>query len=261
MPKAALWTLRLSIAALALASARNAWVPGSAINSWLFMEAGLPESVASGIDRLGAAIMVGVVISALVRPSRVLLLTGATWMLCVALARWDNPGATADELAPLSHAVRIGALLALALLSGQPELERRSSAVLAGWVLLLGTSLTFVGHGIEALQHSGPFVDLMIGTVKRWTGQRLSQASAEQLLTVIGLQDFLLAALLLLRRWRWIAGWMAIWGLATALSRVTSMGVDSWHQSLLRLANGGVPLTLYLAWHHLIRSSSTTRKP
>ena len=96
MPKSALWTLRLSIAALALASARNAWVPGSEINSWLFMKAGLPESVASGVDVLGAAIMVGVVISALVRPSRVLLLTGATWMLCVALARWDNPGATAD---------------------------------------------------------------------------------------------------------------------------------------------------------------------
>ena len=261
MPKVALWTLRLSIVALALASARNAWIPGSAINSWLFMKAGLPESVASGIDRFGAALMVGVGISALVRPSRVLLLAGATWMLCVAFARWDNPGATADGLAPLSHAVRIGALLALALLSGQPDLERRPSAGLAGWVLLLGTSLTFVGHGIEALQHSGPFVDLIIGTVKRWTGHRLSQASAEQLLTVIGLQDFILAALLLLRRWRWIAGWMAIWGLATALSRVTSMGLDSWHHSLLRLANGGVPLTLFLAWHHLIRLSSTTRKP
>jgi hypothetical protein len=261
MPKVALWTLRLSIVALALASARNAWIPGSAINSWLFMKAGLPESVASGIDRFGAALMVGVGISALVRPSRVLLLAGATWMLCVAFARWDNPGATADGLAPLSHAVRIGALLALALLSGPSDLERRPSAGLAGWVLLLGTSLTFVGHGIEALQHSGPFVDLIIGTVKRWTGHRLSQASAEQLLTVIGLQDFILAALLLLRRWRWIAGWMAIWGLATALSRVTSMGLDSWHHSLLRLANGGVPLTLFLAWHHLIRLSSTTRKP
>ena len=261
MPKAALWTLRLSIVALALASARNAWIPGSAINSWLFMKAGLPETVASGIDRFGAALMVGVVISALVRPSRVLLLAGATWMLCVAFARWDNPGATADGLAPLSHAVRIGALLALALLSGRPDLERRPAAGLVGWVLLLGTSLTFVGHGIEALQHSGPFVDLIIGTVKRWTGHRLSQASAEQLLTVIGLQDFILAALLLLRRWRWIAGWMAIWGLATALSRVTSMGLDSWHHSLLRLANGGVPLTLFLAWHHLIKLSSTTRKP
>ena len=101
-------------------------------------------------------------------------------------------------------------------------------------------------------------LDLLI---LRSQGQRLSQASAEQLLTVIGLQDFILAALLLLRRWRWIAGWMAIWGLATALSRVTSMGVDSWHQSVLRLANGGVPLTLFLAWHHLIRLSSITRKP
>ena len=30
---------------------------------------------------------------------------------------------------------------------------------------------------------------------------------------------------------------------------------------VLRLANGGVPLTLFLAWHHLIRLGSATRKP
>ena len=148
MPKAALWTLRLSIVALALASARNAWIPGSAINSWLFMKAGLPESVASGIDRFGAALMVGVVISALVRPSRVLLLTGATWMLCVAFARWDNPGATADGLAPLSHAVRIGALLALALLSGVPYWVFGQHCT---WSLFSSSSLAFLHYWVFVL--------------------------------------------------------------------------------------------------------------
>jgi len=225
------------------------------------MKAGLSEGVASGADQVGAAIMAGVTVSALVRPSRVLMLAGATWILAIALARWDNPGAAADHLAPVSHAVRFCSLLALALLAGKRDLECPAPMVAAGWVLLLGASLTFVGHGIEALRHSGPFVDLMIGTVRRWTDLRLTQATAEDLLTVIGLQDLLLAVLLLMRRWRWIAGWMALWGLVTALSRMTSMGMDSWHQSVLRLANGGAPLTLFLAWHHLTRPAPATPKP
>ena len=203
--------------------------------------------------------MAGVMISALVRPSRALMLAGATWILGIALARWDNPGAAADHLAPISHAVRIGSLLALALLAGRRDPERPPLGVAAGWVLLLGTSLTFVGHGIEALRHSGPFVDLMIGTVRRWTDLRLTQATAEDLLTVIGLQDLLLAGLLLLRRWRWIAGWMAFWGIVTALSRVTAMGMDSWYETVLRLANGGVPLTLFFAWQYLTRPAPTTQ--
>jgi len=225
------------------------------------MKAGLSERVAAGADQVGAVMMVGVMVSALLRPSRVPMWAGATWLLALALARWDHPGEAADHLAPISHAVRMSALIALALLSRERTHSGPRKMAAAGWALVVGTALTFCGHGIEALAHSGPFVDLMIGTARRWTDLRLAQATAEDLLTLIGLQDLLLAGLLLTRRWRWVAGWMALWGLATALSRVTSMGMDSWHQSVLRLANGGAPLTLFLAWPHLARPDPVPLKP
>ena len=259
MSTSALWCLRISVAAQCLATARTAWVVGSSVNGWLFMKAGLPETVASTTDQVATALLLVIAASVLLRPVRVLLLVSAAWMAAEALAIWANPGTVVDSVAPFAHAVRIAAPLGLAFLLPKTKRElfqMPSRSPLALWILLLGTSATFIAHGMEALQHYGRFVDLIIGSAKQWIGWDLSQSGAEAALTFIGIHDILLAALLLLRRWRWVAGWMALWGLATALSRMTAMGGDSWHQSVLRIANGGVPLAIYLSWWQLVRPSA-----
>ena len=38
--------------------------------------------------------------------------------------------------------------------------------------------------------------------------------------------------------------WMCFWGLITALSRPLSMGIESWPEVAIRLANGAVPLLI-----------------
>jgi len=256
--------LRLTVAGQCIAAARNAWFASSEVNGWLFMKAGLPEHIASLADQVAAGVLLAVAASAIVRPIRALLFFNAAWMAAVALAVWDNPGTTVDALAPIAHGVRIAAPLGLALLTLRTGEELGGSstrATLALWVLLVGVAATFVAHGLEALQHYGRFVDLIIGSAKRWLGWSITQARAEQLLTAIGVQDLILAVMLLSRRWRWVAGWMALWGICTALSRVTSMGGGSWHQSLIRIANGGVPLALFLGWWHLVRPSKALQKP
>ena len=263
MPASILWCLRISVAGQCIAAARTAWVAGSEINGWLFIKVGLPESVASFTDQVAAGLLLAVAASAIFRPLRALYLFNAAWMAAVCFAVFTNPGTAVDVLAPISHAVRVAAPLALALLPLRPGEELRNGApktALALWVLLFGVAATFTAHGLEALQHYGRFVDLIIGSAKQWFGWSISQATAEELLTVIGIQDILLALMLLSRRWRWVAGWMAIWGLSTALSRVTAMGSGSWHQSLIRIANGGVPLALFLGWWHLVRPSGTPKK-
>ena len=263
MPASILWCLRISVAGQCIAAARTAWVAGSEINGWLFIKVGLPESVASFTDQVAAGLLLAVAASAIFRPLRALYLFNAAWMAAVCFAVFTNPGTAVDVLAPISHAVRVAAPLTLALLPLRPGEELRLGApktTLALWVLLFGVAATFTAHGLEALQHYGRFVDLIIGSAKHWLGWSVSQATAEQLLTVIGIQDILLALMLLSRRWRWVAGWMALWGLSTALSRVTAMGGGSWHQSLIRIANGGVPLALFLGWWHLVRPSGTPQK-
>lgn len=263
MPASLLWCLRISVAGQCIAAARNAWFASSEVNGWLFMKAGLPESVASLTDQIAAGLLVAVAVTVIFRPIRALLFFNAAWMAAISFAVYSNPGTTVDVLAPISHAVRVAAPLGLALLplhAGEELNCGATKTTLALWVLLLGAAATFTAHGIEALQHFGRFVDLIIGSAKQWLGWSVSQATAEQLLTVIGIQDILLALMLLSRRWRWVAGWMAIWGLSTALSRVTTMGGGSWHQSLIRIANGGVPLALFLGWWHLVRPKGTPQK-
>jgi hypothetical protein len=264
MSASALLCLRLCVALQCVAEARSAWITGSEVNGWLFMRAGLPESAAILTDQVAAVLLVAVAASALFRPMRPLLFLGAAWLAAIALAIWSNPGTTVDSLAPLAHAVRVAAPLGLALLLPKPRglfHQRPPQASVGVWILLLGAAATFTAHGMEALEHYGRFVDLIIGSADRWIGWDVSQAQAETALTIIGVHDILLAALLLMRRWRWIAGWMALWGFATALSRVSAMGGDSWHQAAARMANGAVPLALFLAWWQVVRSPASKTSP
>lgn len=253
MPKSAYWCLRLTVALQCFAAARIAWVAGSAVNGWLFMKAGLPEHVGSSVDQVAAILLLLASLSAVLRPSRATCLLAAAWMFAVALATYLNPGTMVDSFALCAHAVRFTAPLCLALVLPSQKtalFEPAKPSMLPLWTLILSSSATYIAHGIEALEHYGRFIDLLIGSASG-LGLNLSQSSAEAALTAIGAHDILLVTLLLLRRWRWVAGWMALWGFVTALSRMTTMGADSWHQTAIRIANGGVPLAIYLAWRPL----------
>ncbi|MDP6539421.1 MAG: metallophosphoesterase family protein [Planctomycetota bacterium] len=249
----ALWCLRVTVALQCIAAARTAWVTGSAVNGWLFMRAGVAPDTANLVDRVAASALAAAAVSVLVRPWRVFLLIPAVWIAAIMVATRTNPGSAVDYLAPAAHAVRLAAPLGLIAWLAQGERAALSRQV-GVWILLVGSSASFAAHGLEALNHHGQFVDLLIGTARRWTVWDLSQSSAENALVCIGTADLLLAALLLARRWRWVAGWMALWGLVTALSRMTAMGGGVWFMSAERAANAGVPLALSLAWWQVVRS-------
>ena len=62
-------------------------------------------------------------------------------------------------------------------------------------------------------------------------------------------QSLSMAAVLILRfRWPALAGWMAFWGLVTALARVVHSGFDNWSEAALRAPHVGLPLVLALTW-------------
>jgi hypothetical protein len=161
--------------------------------------------------------------------------------------------------------VRFAAPLALLLFTAFPGNDQESKIV---WVLRWGVGGTFVGHGLCALWLHPSFIDLIVGTMNSFLGDPIltavsrealsealavsasRQAFAEAALPIIAIQDFILVGLLLLpkRRIKKIALWMAIWGLVTALSRMTTYGWDFWHDLALRICNGGIPLFLWLYW-------------
>ena len=105
------------------------------------------------------------------------------------------------------------------------------------WTLRIALCGEFLGHGWYAFQAVPRFQAMLAGA----TG--LSFESAATLLPVIGVIDFGIAALALIRPIRIVLLYAAIWGFLTALARPVS-GVTDVFAFIERLPNCGVPLAL-----------------
>ncbi len=78
---------------------------------------------------------------------------------------------------------------------------------------------------------------------------------------VIGVLDLLVAFFLLTLQSRFAVGYMAAWGLVTASSRTTAFGFDAWPETLLRAANGGVPIAIMIYWWPLRGRNVARQEP
>jgi hypothetical protein len=271
-----LWFLRILIVVQSLGYAAKLVGP-SALNSFLLESMGDP--FVTNLDRsvqvflwiACAALLVLGFLNPLFRSLArrfdfVVLGLLAGWSFILAIFSWlVNPGDPFHATDPAGHAVRFAAPLALLLLTAFPGKGQESKIV---WILRWGVAGTFIGHGLCALWRKPSFVDLIVGTMNWFLGDPVltavslealdealtvaasRQAFAEAALPIIAIQDFILVGLLLLpnRKMKKIALWMAIWGLVTALSRMTAYGWDYWHDLALRICNAGIPLFLWLYW-------------
>ena len=117
------------------------------------------------------------------------------------------------------------------------------------WIMRVAVSATFLGHGLNAFRGSSSHVELIQKTFGNIFNLGVSSGIAESMLDVIGCVDVLMAFFLLVRQWRAVALWMAVWGFATAASRLTAYGIgDGWAMAAVRIANGGLPLVVWLLW-------------
>ena len=281
-----LWFLRILIVIQSLGYAAKLVGP-SALNSFLLGSMGDP--FVTSLDRsvqiflwFSSAALLG--LGFLQPPARSLarrldfLILGllAGWFFLLAIFSWlVNPGNPFHATDPAGHAVRYAVPLALILFIAFPGREEESKIT---WILRWGVAGTFVGHGLCALWMKPSFVDLIVGTMNSFFGdpvltagslealeEALSvaasrQAFAEAALPIIAIQDFILVGLLLLpnRKMKKIALWMAVWGIVTAMSRMTALGWDHWHDLALRICNGGIPLFLWAYWKSLDSTKTTS---
>jgi hypothetical protein len=281
-----LWFLRILIVIQSLGYAAKLVGP-SALNSFLLESMGDP--FVSNLDRsvhvfLWIASTTLLSLGFLNPPVRSLarridftilgLLAG--WFFLLAIFSWlVNPGNAFHATDPAGHAVRYAAPLALILFIAFPGREEESKIT---WILRWGVAGTFVGHGLCALWMKPSFIDLIVGTMNLFLGDPIltagslealeeafavaasRQAFAEAALPVIAIQDFILVALLLLpgKKIKTVALWMAVWGFVTAMSRMTALGWDHWHDLALRICNGGIPLFLWCYWKSLDSTKTTS---
>lgn len=215
---------------------------GSPVFSWLWLDADWSESSALAVDRAGAFALLAAVPMLFVPKAWLGLKLASGWLLVISLTA-ALTGSWHPWLAPTDHASRILAPLIVALwtLRGGPD-DR------VQWALRAATAMTFASHGVEALLGRGLFVDYALSVLYR-LGAEPSQSLAEGMLFGVGIVDLACAAAILLPpRLRYVALWMATWGGFTALLRVSYAGWTQWPETLMRVANGAVPLTLFLLW-------------
>jgi hypothetical protein len=236
------WALRLGLAVQSAALVWLALEHGTSLDAVLFMELGKGEASARFADRVLAGVAALAATTLLWRPLRSAVLALSLVFLTVAVTTVIAGGRAFSDLAPMAHATRWAAPLALLFLTARAR-PRSTAAALT--VLRLSVAATFLAHGWEALQHHPAFLDLLLGSCRRWTGSAPAEASARHVLTVIGALDVLVVLALLFTRWRFVAAWATLWGLITLASRIVALGGDFLHESLLRSMNAFAPLALW----------------
>lgn len=270
------WLLRIGVA---LQCAGHAWLVGKVLETpllaWLWEPVdvgglGLGEAAAVPIARVVGALLAVAAISTLVRPSRVVLVFVFVFQVVFAFAAWqtyegfpldvswlgNGPlrgwGEAAAGLFPFAAgAARIAAPLVLLLVHWSKLRKLLGIAITptVEWLLRISIALTFAAHGLEALQQRGSFLDMLIVSSERVLDPRLQESTAQAMLLVIGFVDLAVAGLILVRRWRLVAGYMAFWGFATAAVRLVALSPDrGWYEFAIRSSHWVLPLILVLAW-------------
>lgn len=246
---AARWCLRITVAVQCWGVAWWTFVEESPIFGLLWFQGrGLSEAAALAVVRSAACLLMGAGLFTLWRSSAAVLLPVAAWQLLLAVATTYLGGAFLSGLALPAQAVRIVSPIALLLLERPLPTALRDRVTPIG-MLRLAVAATFVAHGWKALRLSPNFLNYLFRASQRILQWELPQEVAETVLIGIGALDLLLAALLLTRRWKSVAFYMAVWGFATAASRTVHSGWDASYESLLRAANGGAALAIALYWN------------
>lgn len=270
------WLLRIGVA---LQCAGYAWLLGYELETplfaWLWEPAdvgglGRGEAIAKPIARLGGLLLAVAAVSTLMRPSRVLLALVFVFQVLLAFATWQTfngfPldvswlgggqlrawGNEAARLFPFgASAARIAAPLVVLLVHWSKLRKLMGIAITptVEWILRVSVALTFAFHGLEALQQRGDFLDLLIVTAQSLFDTRLAESTAQMLLLAIGLIDLVAAVLIVVRRWRPVAVYMAAWGFITAAARLIALSPDrGWYEFAIRSSHWVLPLVLILAW-------------
>ncbi len=212
---------------------------GSAITTTMFMDLGWHEPTSYALEISGAYVLVALACWTVLTGSRVGAAYGVVWFFGVAALTTFQGGSFMSDWTIPAHATRI-TVAAVLLVPGR-HIER---------AMRIAIATTFATHGLEAIAHNPRFVDFLIRAGDVFAGVRVAERSTHSMLLVIGLVDLAAAGLLLTRaRWRWLVAYMALWGVATALMRTINIGPTGLGQTLVRAANGGLPLALFVHWH------------
>lgn len=215
----------------------------SAIESYLFLGLGISDSITSIIDTTVGCLLVLVTGINIWRPNRLICIAVGLFFVLESIADTYMGGSFSAKYALASHAARFGLAFGVAFLAEANSFK--SNRNFAVNVIQFSICLTFVAHGLEAINHHPQFVDFIIGTTHKVTSLRISEPHATAFLLVVGMIDVLVAILVVSKINDKIALiYMLCWGLLTASIRIIYWAEMGFFPFWLRSSHWGIPLLL-----------------
>ena len=209
---------------------------GSALGDIALMDYGVGHVQIFFWERMVAVVLLGAALSILAFPTVFALVVIGGMAALEAYAAHRSGGFPFAEYTPLAVALRYSTPLALVPLVWTRRIAPagRWRAATASWILRSAVAIVFLIHGLEAIWLHPGFIDLIIGSARNALGLAVTEATAAQILRVIGIVDIVVAGLILVRPWKPLLGWICFWGLITALARPLAYGVGAYPEVLLR---------------------------
>ncbi|MEO8376662.1 MAG: hypothetical protein ABI579_03250 [Candidatus Sumerlaeota bacterium] len=220
---------------------------GTSIGNVAFMEFGCDSEKIFVVEKFAIALVLGIAGTLLIYPTVIAAVFIGCAVLLEVAAQYRFGGAPFSSWVYATSSLRYLMPFAFAALIALPKDQTWSRVRydVCAWIMRVGIAVVFISHGLQALFKHPQFIDLIIGSTRRWVGFRPSEWQAVQMLKLIGIVDVVVGVLLMFGRWRGLLMEMALWGFITAMSRVTAAGPWSGYEVLLRTSHFLGPLVVW----------------
>ncbi len=223
-----------------IAQAYDGLKHSTSVNSILFMNIGLSDGAANFLEQVLLFILIASFPAYIIGKKKIFLWYMSLWSLALPVSTFFLHSNFGYQFALFSQFARVALPLSLLLLD---NLKGRDDWAL---ILRIGIAATFFGHGLEALSLHPKFLDFLMDFSEVYLGFELLQNHAYTILYVIGVIDLAVALLALVTRFNMIFLYMALWGLITAICRITYFEGSGIMPFMVRSAHWVIPLVLFL---------------
>ena len=234
------WLLVLAFILQVLSISIDGLIDSSLLESFLFLNLDLPQNASLFIDKTMMVLCLLGLPLIFINKMRFILIFYFFWFLLQPILTFLLHSTFAYQYSILAHAARFSLPLSIYLIfTGDETLSHRGRLVLR-----VGISLTFIGHGIEAILIHPKFVDYLITFFNNFLSTDLLESDANKILIAIGVIDIIVGMICLFKKIPAIILWMVFWGGITASWRLLYYDYDGLIQFFLRSVHWLGPLFL-----------------
>lgn len=230
--------------------------------NYLFLVMGMPHSEALFYEHISVSIFFLLCVINLFHTRLYTLLPIAAYIFFEAWAGYYQGGYRYSDFTLMAHIMRYLTPLALVVLCAWPFRSTMKAAFRlksAEWLLRVSLAILFFIHGLEAYYGYPGFLDLIIGSARNLAGIHIAENTSAVLLKGIGILDFAVSLLILVRPGKEVLFWALFWGTLTAFSRVTAVGTAAYIEVLFRASHMIAPLALWIIVYKPIYSFQSKR--